>query len=114
MLSVVRLAGPALGVADAQPPPLDVRACRRAVDEVYFMCEVENDVRLMRLVLSILEESSQDLRALGHRIHAHQLFEIDTTGNKAIAWEVMPPERGEWGPTIATELGVRVRALVSA
>jgi hypothetical protein len=53
------------------------RGGARAVDEVHFLCEVENDVELVRMVLSMLEETGEDFRRLIRSIRAQQRFESD-------------------------------------
>ncbi|KAK3262355.1 hypothetical protein CYMTET_28785, partial [Cymbomonas tetramitiformis] len=66
------------------------RNMRRAIDEVYFMCEVEGDVEQVHLTVSILEESVVDFRRLVENVMEQHRFESEKGGETptAIAWEV--------------------------
>lgn len=59
----------------------------RAVDEVYFLCELECGRREIEDTVRLLEESASDFRALVRRVASQEMF-ARSPGLRAISWDV--------------------------
>ena len=58
----------------------------RAIDELYEMCEEEEDIQICSDSMNIFEGSSRDFRKLIERIESQKRFSVGT--NKSVSWEV--------------------------